>query len=185
MPLDRKNPAEVAVRRVKVSNRGLHAGVAGTGDNVQLLLTGQVDELHGIAGNTDGEVRVFFLLRMLHGVQQLFLAEHVHVQVMRTLIEVAVHDLHEVVHALAGSMAQRIGVDGLGVGDAVQCPVIGQLRGGVQGRNQTILLRTVGGVRTGREGRPRATAVRRRTGGLAVHDVEVMVRMEVLGSELR
>ena len=65
MHLDRKNPAEVAVRRVRVSNRELHAGVAGTGDNVQLLLTGQVDELHGIAGNTDGEVRVFFLLRML------------------------------------------------------------------------------------------------------------------------
>ena len=82
-------------------------------------------------------------------------------------------------------MTQRIGVDGLGVGDAVQCPVIGQLRGGVQGRNQTILLRTVGGVRTGREGRQ----ARRPSGvepvALPYTTLEVMVRMEVLGSELR
>ena len=49
--------------------------MAGTGDDVQLLFLGQVDELNGITGNTDGEVGVLFLLRVLHSVDQLLGAE--------------------------------------------------------------------------------------------------------------
>ena len=62
--------------------RNLQCLVAGAGDDVQLLLTGQVDELHGVAGDADGEVLVFGLLGVLHGVDQHFLAEDVHIQVM-------------------------------------------------------------------------------------------------------
>ena len=94
--------------------------MAGTGDDVHLLLTGQVDELDRVAGDTDGEVCVLFLLGMLHGVDQLLLAKDVDVQVVGTLIEVAVHDLHQILDALALAVTQCIGVDGLGVGDAVQ-----------------------------------------------------------------
>ena len=55
--------------------------------------------------------------------------------------------------ALALAVAQGIGVDGLGVGDAVQCPVIGQLGNGVQGSQQTVAaLRRSTGWRRGQTG---------------------------------
>ena len=62
--------------------------MAGACQHVQLLLAGQVDELDSVAGNADGEVGVFFLLGVLHGVQQLLLAKDVHVQVVCALIKV-------------------------------------------------------------------------------------------------
>ena len=62
--------------------------MAGTCDNVELLLLGQVDELDRVAGNTDGEVGVLLLFGVLHGVQQLFHAKDVDVQVVGTLVKV-------------------------------------------------------------------------------------------------
>src|SRR5699024_11244751 len=62
------------------SDLGSQAAMAGTADDVQLLLAGQVDELDRVAGNTDGEVGVLFLFGVLHGVDQLFLAKDVDVQ---------------------------------------------------------------------------------------------------------
>ena len=56
-----------------------------TCDHVELLLTGEVDKLHGVARDTDGEVLVLLLLRMLHGVLEFLHTEDVHVQVVRTL----------------------------------------------------------------------------------------------------
>ena len=44
----------------------LHSLVAGAGNDIELLLARQVDELHGIAGDADGEVRVLGLFGVLH-----------------------------------------------------------------------------------------------------------------------
>ena len=68
------------------------------------------------------------------------------------LVKVAVHDLHEVGDALVLAVAQGIGVDGLGVGDAVQCPVVGQLGNGVQGGQQAVGLGAVARVAAGGNG---------------------------------
>ena len=126
--------------------------MAGTRNNIQLLLLGQVDELDRVAGDTDGEVGVLLLLGVLHGVQQLFHAKDIDVQVVGTLVKVAVHDLYEVGDALVLAVAQRIGVDGLGIGDAVQCPVVGQLGNGVQGGQQAVGLGAVARVAAGANG---------------------------------
>ena len=56
---------------------GSDARVARAGDYVELLLAGQVDEFHGVAGDADREVRVLLLFRMLHRVDELFAAEDV------------------------------------------------------------------------------------------------------------
>ena len=126
--------------------------MAGAGDDVQLLLTGQIDELHGVAGDTDGEVLVFGLLRVLHGIQQHFLAEDVHIQVVRAPGEIAVQDIHQILGSLLITVAQGTGIDSLGVGDAVQGVLVGQLGNGVQGGNQAGLLCAVAGVGTGARG---------------------------------
>ena len=126
--------------------------MAGTSNNVHLLFAGQVNELDGIAGNTDGEVGVLFLLRVLHGVDQLFSAKDVDVQVVGALVKVAVHNLDQVLNALALAVAQSVGVDGLGVGDAVQCPVVGQLGNAVQAGQQAVLLRRKPGLHRGQTG---------------------------------
>ena len=59
----------------------------GTRNNLTLLLAAQLVEVDRIAGNTNGQVRV--LLRMLVSRHQGFTIEHVYVQVMRVLREVA------------------------------------------------------------------------------------------------
>ena len=84
---------------------------------------------------------------MLHRVDELLGAEHVDVQMMRALHEVAVHHLHEVLGALLVAVPQRAGVDRLRIGNAVQRPVIRQLGGGIEGGQQAVLLRAVARVR--------------------------------------
>ena len=52
-------------------NRGflfLHALVERPLDDLQLLLSAETAEVHGVAGNTNGQSRIFF--RMLHGVDE-------------------------------------------------------------------------------------------------------------------
>lgn len=114
----------------------LHSVVAGSGDYIQLLLPGQVDELHCVARYTDGEVCILFLLRMLHGIDKLLTTEYIHIEVMRTLIEVAIHNPYQIVCLLLFAVAQGFRVDGLGIGDAVQCPLIGQLGNRVERSQQ-------------------------------------------------
>ena len=77
-----------------------HLLMGAAGDDVELLLTGQVDKLDGVARNADGEVRVFRLFGVLHAVDKLVNAEDVDVQVMGPLFEIAVHHAHERVHAI-------------------------------------------------------------------------------------
>ena len=153
------------------ASRASHGRVAGAGDNVQLLLTGEVDELDRVAGDADGEVGVLLLLRMLHGVDELLAAEDVDVQMVGGGLEVAVQQLHQVFDALIGGLAEGIGIDGLGDGDAVQRPGIGELGGGVEGGDEAVLLCAVGGVAAGGEGSTFLAAVGGCAGGLAVHHV--------------
>ena len=71
--------------------------MAGSGDDVELLLSRQVDELDRVAGNTDSEVCVLGLFRMLHSVLKLFKTEHIDVEVMSALIKVTVKDIDQIV----------------------------------------------------------------------------------------
>ena len=87
--------------------------MAGSCNNIQLLLPRQVDELNGIAGYTNRKVGVLFLFRMLHRVNQLFCAEYIDVQVVCTLIKIAIHNLHQIADAFLWLMSQCIRIDGL------------------------------------------------------------------------
>ena len=75
-----------AVRRNRISK----PLVACTSDNVVLLFLCKAYELNGISGNTDREVRILGLLRMSLAVKQLLCTEDVDVEVMSTIIKVAV-----------------------------------------------------------------------------------------------
>ena len=62
--------------------------MAGSCDDIKLLLSCQVDKLNRITGNTDREVCVLRFLRMFHRVLQLIKTEYIHVEMMSTLIDV-------------------------------------------------------------------------------------------------
>ena len=145
--------------------------VAGARNHVELLLAGEVDELHRVAGDADREVGVLGLLGMLHRIFELLDAKHIDVQVVRAVGKVAVKHVDQVAHALRLVGAKRAGVDGLRIGDAVQCVLVGQLGHGVEAGEKSVLLGAVAGVCAGREGRVGRTAVRQGAGGLAVHHV--------------
>ena len=85
------------------------------GNHVELLFASELDEAYGVAGNADGEVLVFFLLRMFHGVLEFFDTEHVHVQVVAALAEVTVENLHELVGAFFVVVTESVRVDRLRV----------------------------------------------------------------------
>ena len=108
---------------------------------------------------------------MLHGVDQHFLAEDVHIQVMCAPGEIAVQDVDQILGALPVTVAQGTGVDGLGVGNAVQGVLVGQLGDGIQGGNQAGLLRAVAGVGAGGQRGPGPAAVGHIAGILAVDHV--------------
>ena len=79
--------------------------VASSCDNVELLLSGKVDELNCITGYTDCEVCVLFLLGVLHSVDELLLTEYVYVEVVCTLIKVTVEYVNQVGYALRAEVA--------------------------------------------------------------------------------
>ena len=81
--------------RLSVFDRTL---MEGTRDDVELLLLRQTDEVHGVAGDAHGQMRVLF--RMLNGVFELFLAKHVDVRVIQAVAVACVEDADEVADAL-------------------------------------------------------------------------------------
>ena len=74
----------------------------GTGDDLVLLLLGEVVEVHRIARHADGELRI--LLGMLLRIEQRVTVEHVNVQVLATLLGLRVDHVNEVVGLRLGDV---------------------------------------------------------------------------------
>ncbi len=170
MPRQKRSAAAEAADR-KCRGTRLQRLVAGAGNDVELLLPREVDELDGVAGHADGEVGVLLFFGVFHGVDEFLGAKDVDVEVVRALVKVAVHDLDEVLDPFLLAVAQRAGVDGLRVGDAVQRPVVGQLGERVERRQQAVGLGPVAGVGARGKRRVGFAAVGHGAGGLAVDDV--------------
>ena len=83
-------------------------------DHIHLLLSGQINEFYRIAADADGKVRVFRLFRMFHGIFQLIQPEHVDIQMMCSLIEIAVQDMNKVFLSLLFAVTQGIRTDSPG-----------------------------------------------------------------------
>ena len=110
--------------------------VEGSGDDIKLLFSGKRDELDGITGNTDREVGVFRLLRMIHGIEKLLFAEDVDVEMMCTLIKVAIENLDKVVDSFGVGVTKSVRIHGLSVGDAIEGELIWKLGNRVEGGKQ-------------------------------------------------
>ena len=64
------------------------SGMEGAVDHIQLLLTRQLYEVRRVAGNTHRQLRI--TLRFLHGIDQRLAVEHINVDVVTVLREVAI-----------------------------------------------------------------------------------------------
>mmetsp|Transcript_18583 Transcript_18583/g.40673 ORF Transcript_18583/g.40673 Transcript_18583/m.40673 type:complete len:569 (+) Transcript_18583:82-1788(+) len=105
--------------------------VEGARDHLQLLRPAQPVEHHRIPANADGELWV--VLRVLHGVHQQLTVQHVHVQVLATLREVAIQQRRHVRRLVLLGLAQRGRGDGEGVGHAVHAVLVLHLGHRVEG----------------------------------------------------
>ena len=83
---------------------------------------------------------------MLHRVDELLCTEDIDVEMVSALSEVAVHHVDEIVRAFVKRVAERIGADRLGVGNAVKRILVGELRHGIERGEQTALLSAVAWV---------------------------------------
>lgn len=90
-----------------VLEEALEALVEGTGDDLILLILGEVVEVHGVAGNAHRKLRV--LLGVSLGVEQRVAVEHVDVQVVATLLGVRVDHAHEVIGLSLGDVSNLHG----------------------------------------------------------------------------
>ena len=70
---------------------------------------------------------------MLHSIDQLLYAEYVYVQVMCTLVKVSVKNIYQIVYTFRFIMSQSTRVDGLCIGDTIQCFFIWKFCNRVQG----------------------------------------------------
>ena len=89
-----------------------------TGDHVELLFLGELDEVH-VAGDAHRWSCGFFF-RMLDGILELLLAQHVDVGVVQAVAVAGVQDANEVADTLFLVAAQTIRGDGVGQRDAVK-----------------------------------------------------------------
>src|SRR5512142_2887556 len=96
---------------------GTSASMEGAGDDVHLLLARQPHEVHGIAGDADGQARVF--LRVVHGVHQRLAVQDVDVHVVAGGAEERVEHGGQVGNALLLKPAETDRHDGRGQRDAV------------------------------------------------------------------
>ena len=91
---------------------------------IQLLFAGQLDEVYCVAGNSDGQLRVFF--RMFHGIQQRFTHQHIHIQVVPVVEEVTIQQCNQIVDLFFIASAQCVRNDAERVADAVFRLIVGQ-----------------------------------------------------------
>ena len=140
-------------------------------DNIHLLLLCQINELNSITGYTDREVRILRLLRMIHSVDQLLCAEYIDIQMMRSAVEVSVHNIYQSILLLVNIVAESCRADGLCVGNTVEGVLIWNLRDRVQGSKKAFLLGAVGRVAARRKRFISFTAVRRSACSLAVDNI--------------
>ena len=82
--------------------------MAGSGNNIQLLLSCQIDKFNSITGNTDGKILILLFFRMLHCIDQFLCAKYVYIQVMGILCKISVQNLNQVILALLILMSKCI-----------------------------------------------------------------------------
>ena len=125
--------------------------MAGAPDHVELLLARKIDELDGVAADTDRKVRVFRLFGMLHRVDKLLGSENVDVKMVSAAREITVHDRYERRNARFGVIAERRGMNRLGIGNTVKRVFIRKLRDGIERGEKPVPLGAVRRIRAGRE----------------------------------
>ena len=108
---------------------------------------------------------------MLHTVDQLLCSEYIDVEVMRTAVEITVHDTDQGILPLLEHMTKCLRADGLRVGNSIQRVFIRYLRNGVERCQKAFLLCTVGWISAGCERLIGLSAVRSSAGRLAIDDI--------------
>ena len=98
-----------------------------TSDYVELLLACQVDELNCVTTYTDGEVLVLFLLWVLHRILELVDTEYVHIQVVRTLVEVTIQYTYQCLGTLLVVVTESTWADSLSIRDTIESILVWQL----------------------------------------------------------
>ena len=81
------------------------------------MLTAELDEVYGIARDTDRQLRI--VLRVYHSILEHLTIQDIHIEVVCTLGEVAVHHRDEVLILLALAGAERVRDDAEGVTNTV------------------------------------------------------------------
>ena len=145
--------------------------MAGSGNNVHLLLSCKVDKFNCITGNTDCKVCVLFFFRVFHSVDQLLFSKYVYVQVMSALIKVSVKYVNKVVCTFFIIVSQSIRIDSLSIGNTVKSIFIVKLCNRVQRSKKSVLLCSVGRVSARSQRLACFSSVRKRSCSFTINNI--------------
>ena len=140
-------------------------------DDIELLFTGQIDELDCITGNTDCKVGIFWFFRMFHCIIESIQAKYVDIQMMCTLAEIAIQYIDKLMLTFFIRMTKSGRRNCLCVGNTIQCIFIWNLGNGVQRGKQTVLFCTIGRVCTRGEWLISTSSIRQSTGCLTIDNI--------------
>ena len=111
--------------------------MAGSGNNIQLLLSCQIDKFNSITGNTDSEVCILLFFRMLHSINQFLFSKYIYIQMMCTLVEVSIKYVNKVICTLLITVSKCIRIDCLSIGNSIQRILIVKFCNRVQGSKKS------------------------------------------------
>ena len=139
--------------------------------NVVLLFFCKADKLNGITGNADCKVCIFRFFRVSLCIFKFFNTEYVDVQVVRTLLKVAVKDSYKFVGAFRIIVSECARVDCLRIGNTVKRVFVRNFRNGIKRSKKSALFGSVRRICARSKRSTGFASVRKRTCSFSVNNV--------------
>ena len=133
------------------------------------MLTAELDEVHGVTRDTDGQLGI--VLRMHHRIFEHLTIKDVHIEVVCTLGEVAVHHRDEVLILLALIRAQRVRDNAKGITDTIGSIGVVELSYRAERSNCPMVITPMHWISTWSERHTLSTTIRGSPCLLAIHHV--------------
>ena len=108
---------------------------------------------------------------MLHSIDQFLFAKYIYVQVMCTLVEISVQYMYQIICTLFITMSKSFRINGLCIGNSIQCILIVKLCNRVQGSKKSVLLCSVRWVCSRCQRLSSLSSIRKSSGSFTINNV--------------
>src|SRR5690554_865874 len=116
-------------------------------NDIELLFSGELDEVHCVATHSDGELWIEF--RMLHCIQEYLPIQDVHIDMVSSFVKVSIEKTHQILRLLRSALSQCTRYDTERIGDPILCFIVGNCSNALHACDTPTTISTVHGIRSG------------------------------------